>query len=239
LDYQFTGRKKMEDVLKKLNDLNPGRNIVSVSDDSFKRFGTVHEGFKIDTILDYIKRNNIVADEIVYVADVPEMRKELAAQLNPILESIYAGMDVQTGVCYGRNNILNGLEYHQGSEVYIFSVGMIMMLGLDEDIKWPQGTYDSSLLKFFYAPKDSVVELRGGCMHYAGVNVYEKDGINVIVNLPNKTNAPIDFKVGNRDRDKLLIAKNSWFIAHPDYESARKAGWHLGITGENFTFKAL
>jgi hypothetical protein len=230
---------KMEDVLKKLNELNAGRNILSVFDKSFKRFGMVHEGFKIDTILDYIKRNNIVADDIAYVADVPEMRKELAGQLNHILENIYAGMDVQSGVCYGRNNILNGLEFHQGSEVYILGADMVMMLGLDEDIKWPQGTYDSSLLKFYYAPKGSVVELKGGCMHYAGANAYEKDGINVIVNLPNKTNTPLDFKVGNQGRDKLLIAKNSWFIAHPDYEPARKAGWHLGITGENFIFKTL
>jgi len=229
----------MEDVLKKLNDLNPGRNIVSIFDDSFKEFGMVHEGFKIDTILDYIKRNNIVADDVVYIADVPEMRKELAGQMDPILESIYAGMEVQTGVCYGRNSILNGLEYHQGSEVYVLGAGMVMMLGLDEDIKWPQGTYDSSLIKFFYAHKDSIIELRGGCMHYAGVNVYQKEGINVIINLLNKTNTPIDFKVGSQDRDKLLIAKNTWFIAHPEYEPARNAGWHLGITGENFSFKTL
>ncbi len=229
----------MEEVLKKLNELNPGRNIVSVSDDSFKRFGMVHEGFKIDTILNYIKRSNIVADDIVYVADVPELRKELAGQLGPIVESIYAGMDVQSGVAFGRNNTLNGLEFHQGSEVYILGAGMVMMLGLDEDIKWPQGTYDSSLLKFYYAPKDSVIELKGGCLHYAGANAYEKEGINVIVSLPNKTNTPIDFKVGNQFRDKLLIAKNSWFIAHPDYEPARKAGWHLGITGENYKFKTL
>ena len=229
----------MEDVLRKLNEINPGRYIVSVFDDSFKRFGMVHKGFKIDTLLDYIKRNNIVTDDVVYVADVPEMRKELAGQLNLIMESIYAGMEVQAGVCYGRNNTLNGLEYHQGSEVYILGADMVMMLGLDEDIKWPQGTYDSSLIKSFYAPKGCIVELRGGCMHYAGVNVYQKEGISVIVSMLNKTNTPIDFKVGNQDRDKLLIAKNTWFIAHPEYEPAKNAGWHLGITGENFLFKTL
>ena len=229
----------MENVLKKLNELNTGRNIMSVFDDGFKKFGAIHKGFKIDRLLDYIKRNNIVTDDMVYIADIPEMRKELGGQLNPIMESIYAGMEVQAGVCYGRNNILNGLEYHQGSEVYILGADMVMMLGLDEDIKWPEGTYDSSLIKFFYAPKDSVIELRGGCMHYAGANVYQKEGISVIVSLLNKTNSPIDFKVGNQDRDKLLIAKNTWFIAHPEYEPARNAGWHLGITGENFLFKTL
>ena len=116
---------------------------------------------------------------------------------------------------------------------------MVMMLGLDEDIKWPQGTYDSSLIKSFYAPKGSVIELRGGCMHYAAVNVYQKEGISVIVSLLNKTNSPIDFKVGNQDRDKLLIAMNTWFIAHLENELARNAGWHLGITGDNFSLKTL
>lgn len=229
----------MEDILKKMNELNPGRNILSVFDNSFKNFGAIHKGFKIDKLLDYIKRNNITADDVVYAADVPEMRKELGSQLDPIMLSVYAGMDIQAGVCYGRNNTLNALEYHQGSEVYICGADMVMLLGLDEDIKWPEGTFDSSLIKAFYAPKGSVIELRGGCMHYAGVNVYKKEGISVIVSLLNKTNSAIDFKSGSQDRDKLLIAKNTWFIAHPDYEPAKNAGRHLGITGENFAFKTL
>jgi len=229
----------MEDVVKNLNKLNPGRNILSVFDDSFKEFGMIHKRFKINTLLDYIRRKNIVTDDMVYIADVPEMRKELSGQLNPIMESIYAGMEVQVGVCYGRNNILNGLEYHQGSEAYILGADMVMMLGIDEDIKWPEGTYNSSLIKSFYAPKGSVIELRGGCLHGAPVNVYQKEGISVIVSLLNKTNSPIDFKVGNQDRDKLLVAKNTWFIAHPEYKLARNAGWHLGITGENFSLKTL
>jgi hypothetical protein len=229
----------MEDVLKKLNELNTGRNIMSVFDGSFKKFGAIHRGFKIDRLLDYIKRNNIVTDDVVYIADVPEMRKELAGQLNLIMESIYAGMEVQVGVCYGRNNTLNALEYHQGSEAYILGADMVLLLGLDEDIKWPEGTYDSSLIKAFYAPKGCIIELRGGCMHYAAVNVYHNEGISIIVSLLNKTNSPIDFKLGNQDRDKLLIAKNTWFLAHPEYEPAKNAGWHLGITGENFSLKTL
>ena len=55
----------------------------------------------------------------------------------------------------------------------------------------------------------------------------------------NKTNSPIDFKAGNQGRDKLLIAKNTWFIAHPEYEPSKSAGRHLGITGENFSLKTL
>ena len=104
-------------------------------------------------LIDYIRRNNIVRDEIVYKADVPEMCEEAAEQLDPIMTSIYGGMEVQVGVCYGRNDTLNGLEFHHGSEVYITGADMVMMLGLDKDIKWPGGSYDSSLLEFFYSPK--------------------------------------------------------------------------------------
>lgn len=228
----------MEDILKRINDLNSGRNILSVYDDSFKKFGAIHKGFKIDRLLEYLDRNQ-VNDEIVYTADVPEMREEFASQLDPIMKSVYAGMDVQVGVCYGRNNTLNALEYHQGSEVYIHATDMILMLALDEDIKWPEGTYDSSLIKNFYAPKGSIIELRGGCMHYAATNVYQEEGFSVIVSLLKDTNTEIDFRVGNQHRDKLIIAKNTWFIAHPEYEPAKKEGWHLGITGENFSLKTL
>jgi hypothetical protein len=230
---------KMDDIMRKINSLNPNINIMSVHDRSFKRFGMVYKDFKIDNLLDYIEKKNIVSDEVVYIADVPYIRKKLSSYINPITVSIYGGLEVQVGVCYGRNNILNGLEFHQGSEVYIVGADMIMMLGIDEDIRWPGGMYDSSLIQFFYAPKGSVIELKGGCMHYAGVNVYHKEGINVIVSLLKGTNSIIDFKMGDSYRDKLLIAKNSWFIAHPGYTKAKNEGWHLGITGENFELKTL
>jgi hypothetical protein len=229
----------MEAILKKINRMNPGKKIVSVFDVKFRRFGMAHKNYRIHTLMDYIKRNNTPGEDIVYIADVPEMRRELAGQLDPIINSIYAGMDVQVGVCYGKNNTLNALEHHQGSEVYIVGADMIMMLGSDEDIKWPGGTYDSSLIEFFYAPKGSVIELRGGCMHYAAINVFEQEGFSVIVSLLKDTNTEIDFKVGNQDRDKLLIAKNTWFLAHPEYSPARESGQHLGITGENLTIKTL
>jgi len=228
----------MEDILKKLNELNPGENIVSVFDDSFKKFGVIHNGFKIDRLLEYLNRNQ-VNDEVVYIPDIPEMRRELVDQLDPIMKSVYAGMEVQIGQCYGRNNVLNALEYHQGSEVYINATDMIMLLGLDEDIKWPGGIYNSSLIRFFYAPGGSVIELKGGCLHYAAVNVIHKEGLNLIVSLLKGTNFPIDFTVGGQERDKLIIAKNTWFLAHDEYEPAKKEGWHIGITGENYILKTL
>lgn len=187
----------------------------------------------------YIKKNNILQKELVYVADVPQMRKELALQLDPIMASIYGGMDIQAGVCYGLNDTLNGLEFHHGSEVYIVGADMVMMLGLVEDMEWAQGTYDSSLVEFYYAPKGAVIELTGGCMHWAGSHVYKSEGINVIVSLLKGTNTPIDFNIGTSIKDRMLIAKNTWFIAHPDCEIAVKSGWHIGIKGENYKFNTF
>jgi len=229
----------MEELIEKLEKLNPGRIILPVYDERFSKYGYIHEGFNISSLMDYIRNNNIVKDDIVYIADDEKMRKELAEQLDPVMNSIYGGMEAQVGVCYGRNDILNGLEFHHGSEVYITGADMIMMLGHSYDISWPEGTYDSSLIEFFLAPRGSVVELYGGCMHYAGANVYQKEGINVIVSLLKGTNTPLDFEVGNHGADRLLIAKNSWFIAHPEYIAARNSGWHLGITGQNYKFRTL
>jgi len=201
-------------------------------------FGVIHKEFKIDRLLEHLDRNQ-VNDDIEYTADIPEMREEFASQLDPIMNSVYAGMDVQVGVCYGRNNKLNALEYHHGSEVYIHATDMILMLALERDIKWPEGAYDGSLIRSYYAPRGCVIELRGGCMHYAAVNVFKQKGLNLIVSLLKGTNTGLDFEVGTQCKDKLIIAKNTWLIAHPEYEPAKSAGWHLGITGENFSFKTL
>lgn len=229
----------MDAILKKLNELNPGRNILSVNDDSFKRFGTIHKSFKVDSLLKYLDQNNNVSDEVVYIPDVVELRKDFASEINPIIQEIYAGMDVQVGRCLARNNTLNALEFHFGSEVYITATDMIMLLGLDEDISWPEGTYDTSKIKAFYAPRGSVIELKGGCLHFVGINVYHEQGINLIVTLLKDTNSKIDLKVEKQGKNKLLIAKNTWFLAHPESKQFKEAGFHLGLTGENMSFKTL
>ena len=36
----------MEDVIKKLNELNPGKNVLSVFDDAFNDYGTIHRDFR-------------------------------------------------------------------------------------------------------------------------------------------------------------------------------------------------
>jgi len=229
----------MNDILKKLNELNPGRNIVSADDKSFRQYGTIHKRFKIDKLMKYLEKDNQVKEEVVYIADVPELLNEYGDELKPIINGVYAGMDVQTGRCLAINNKLNALEYHQGSETYISGTDMVMLLGLDQDIVWPKGTYDSSKIKAFYAPKGSVIELKGGCMHFVGINVYQKEGINVVVMLLKGTNTKFEFNKDQNSQDKLIIAKNTWFLAHPEYKQAKDAGYHLGLTGENLTFKTL
>lgn len=229
----------MDNILKKINELNPGRNILSADDESFKLYGTIHKGFKIDSLAKYLEQDSNVSDELVYLADVPELCKDFASELQPIIQRVYAGMDVQAGRCLARNNTLNALEYHLGSETYISGTDMVMLLGLDKDISWPEGKYDTSNIKAFYAPKGSVIELKGGCLHYVGINVYRKQGINVIVMLLKDTNTKIDFLKGKESQDKLLIAKNTWFLAHPENKQFKEAGYHLGLTGENISFKTL
>jgi hypothetical protein len=222
-----------------MQSLNPGRKILTVYDKSFAKYGMVHNNFKTDLLLGYIKKNNILQKDLVYVADVPQMRNELALQLDPIMASIYGGFEVQVGVCYGNNDTLNGFEFHHGSEVYIVGADMIMMLGLAEDIEWADGTYNSSLTGFYFAPAGTVIELTGGCMHWVGSQFCKSEGISVIVSLLKGTNTAIDFKVGTSVKDRMLIAKNTWFIAHPECALAVNSGWHIGIKGENYKFNTL
>ncbi len=229
----------MENIVKKLNEINPGKVTSSVLDDSFRRFGAIHEGFKIDGILKYLSKNKI-KDGITYIPDVPEMRDELSEEFDPILFTIYAGLDAQTGIAFGRSdNTLNAFEYHHGSELFINATDMVMLLGLEQDIKWPEGTYDSSLAEAFYSPGGSVIELRGGCLHYVPANVSSQQGLNLVVCLLKGTNSPIDLDTNRQGRDSLITAKNSWFIAHPEYEQAKNAGRYIGIKGENLIYRTF
>jgi hypothetical protein len=214
----------MDGVLKKLNEMNPGKDIISVDDESFRKYGTIHKRFKIDNSLKYLEKNNKASDDVVYFADVPEVRKELGNELEPVIYSIYGGLDVQVGRCLAKNNKLNALEYHQGSETYISGT---------------EGKYDISRIKAFYAPKGSVIELKGGCMHFVGVNVYSNQGINVIVILLKNTNTNIELLKPKQGQDMLLSARNTWFIAHPEYTQSADSGQHIGLTGENLVFKTL
>lgn len=224
-----------DETLRKLNELNPDRSVLPITDASFLKYGRVYTQFTVDGLMDYLEKHAKVTDEIVYEAD------EIGAdrfpeELEPISKEVFGGMqDLQVGWVHGRNTTkqLNALEYHKGAEIVMTGADMVVLMGLITDIVWPEGTYDTSKVQAYYVPKGTVYEIAPHCLHYAPVHVHDEEGFKCVVILPTGTNTDIDFEPGNEGEDKLLLAKNKWLLAHPDDKSFEGTRAHRGLVGEN------
>jgi hypothetical protein len=220
-------------VPEKLRKANPDRIIYRIDDEPFHAYGRVHRSLKVEGYLDYLERYVQVTDEIYYGADALSTGFN-HQELHAVISTVYGGLgDLQVGICTGKNNKLNALEYHKGSETIIAGTDMLILLGLTDDIDWDDISYDTSRILAFYVPKGTVYELSGRCLHYAPVSIDEQNGFKLVVFLPKGTNENLELPVERQGESVALLAKNKWLIAHADDESFVSLGAHIGLRGEN------
>ena len=143
--------------------------------------------------------------------------------------ALFGGLDVQIGCCFGRNGVMNALEWHKSSEIVVALTDMILLLGDLRDYK--DGAYDSGLLEAFLLPAGESVELYATSLHFCPIGVEGAPFKNVVI-LPRGTNTPLPAPA----EDKLLVSKNKWLIIHPAFEAQVKLGRVIGIRGENLRF---
>jgi len=207
--------------------------IYSVSDEQFKDYGCVLDGYDYSELFENLGKVDIPSDGIVYKASEETLEKCATAKEMEIRG--FSGYPVQLGYVSANNKVMNCLEYHKSSEFNIAMDDIILILGREQDIK--DGKYDTSLAKAFFVPAGVGVELYGTTLHYAPFNVKD-GGYRIICVLPRGTNADkIDFPVKN-DEDKMCLGVNKWLLAHPDAPEV-KDGAYVGITGKNIKFEDL
>lgn len=203
--------------------------IQSVSDDAFRTYGRVVDGYDYKLLLERLEDTTPKpADSVIYVPSDAGLEDTPAyAQLR---DNCYGGMPIQIGYCNGTNTKLNCFEYHRDSEIDIAADDAILLVARQQDII--DGRIDSSKTEAFLCPKGTAVELYATTLHYAPCSARKGEGFRVVIVLPKGTNedAP-EIKVTN-DNDKYLWARNKWLIAHPDSAEAAD-GAQSGITGEN------
>lgn len=203
--------------------------IQSVSDDAFRTYGRVVDGYDYKLLLERLEDTTPKpADSVIYVPSDAGLEDTPAyAQLR---DNCYGGMPIQIGYCNGTNTKLNCFEYHRDSEIDIAADDAILLVARQQDII--DGRIDSSKTEAFLCPKGTAVELYATTLHYAPCSARKGEGFRVVIVLPKGTNedAP-KIKVTN-DNDKYLWARNKWLIAHPDSAEAAD-GAQAGITGEN------
>lgn len=204
--------------------------IYKITDDRFKKYGHVITGMELPEIMD-IMAQTPCPEDVVYVASDETM--ESCGDAQKVQNSLFGGLPVQIGYCNGHNMKLNALEYHRSSEINIMATDAIFMLGQEQDIE-EDGTYDTSKIEVFFAPKGSMIEVYATTLHYAPCHADEQ-GFRVVVVLPRGTNLDLPCHVKGRSEDKLLFAVNKWLIGHE--EGGLPEGAFTGLKGENLTLE--
>ncbi len=219
-------------MLNHLKKLNPGMEINSIFDNSFKDFGKVIQGYDFSECIKIMQNRSIPEAGNTYVAcDNELMDTHLSKEL---FNNFYGGSPLQIGYCNGNSNKLNALEYHKCSEIDVAITDLVLILGDIRDIN--QNQYLSSLAKIFYVPANTAIELYSTTLHFAPCKVSD-NGFKSIIVLTKGTNEPISkLPIPKNDEDKLLWMQNKWLIAHQESIPASK-GAFSGIIGYNIEIK--
>ncbi|SHJ78822.1 DUF4867 family protein [Hespellia stercorisuis] len=201
--------------------------IQNVTDTAFGKYGRVLKGYDCTRLIKEMEHTPLPED-VIYVPGVEEL--EALPVAKEFQNRGYGGLPIEIGYCNGDNHALNALEYHRSSEINVAVTDLILLLGLQQDIR-EDHTYDTSAVEAFRVPAGTAIEVYATTLHYAPCSAAET-GFKCVVILPKGTNLELDFTLQGADDDCLMTAKNKWLIAHPD---AGIEGAFHGLTGENLT----
>ncbi len=216
--------------LKKLQKLNKMK-ISHITDKGFKTYGKIIEGYDFSEMILFLEENCQTLQENIYIPS--EQRIEKTIVFEEIEKSFYGEMKAQAGYCCGKNSTLNGFEYHKGSEINVAASDFVLILGHSWDIS-NENTYKVSDAEAFFVPKGTAIELYQTTLHLSPCKVTD-DGFKTIVILPKGTNTQLEEEKKSFDtRDKLLLMKNKWVLAHSQGYRLIQKGAVEGLIGDNY-----
>ena len=202
--------------------------IESIYDPSFRPYGQVLAGYDTKALTASMEAIPLPERGVAYEPSIAAL--EASAIFGQLQNGAYGGMPVQIGMCWGRNTVLNCLEYHRDSEVNIGACDFILLLAKQEEIA--DGRLDTSRVRAFRVPAGVAVEVYATTLHYAPCHVDGEKGFRVAVALPRGTNEARPSITPVNEEDRRLWARNKWLLAHPESSEAGQ-GAYIGLTGEN------
>lgn len=214
-------------MLEKLKKLNPDIKIYGIHDEEFKKYGAVI-AFNAGEIVEECARLGKPENGTAYTASVKELESLESSDF--LRKKLLGGCDAQVGLCCGHSSFLNGLEYHNSSEINVAATPLVLILGLRYEMEGDE--YSSENIKAFYLEKGDVVEVFGTSLHFCPCQVSD-EGFSCVVVLPKGTNTDLE----EQTDDKLLFRKNKWIICHDKNEALINRGVYPGIHGTNYEIK--
>ncbi len=212
-------------MLKELKTENSDIEILSSDSPEMNLYGRVIDGIDFSDMQAYIMTCS-EPKKTAYIRDLRILRD--CPSFLKIQKRIYGSKtQLQSGLCFGMNSRMNGMEYHLGSEVIIALTDLILILGRKEDIS--SNSWDSSLAQCFFLPGGTSVELFEGTLHLAPCRTSQLPFCAVII-LPEGTNTALN--KNSKSADPLLFMNNKWLICHKESPAVSKGGF-VGITGDN------
>ena len=214
-------------MLNRLKELNTDIKLYSIHDEEFKKYGVVID-VDASEIVTACDKLGIPESGTMYIPSVEELENAKGAE--EIGLKLFGGLPAQIGICYGHSNFLNGLEYHNSSEINVAATPLVLILGLRYEMDGLE--YNSENVKAFYLEKGDVVEVFATTMHFCPCQVSD-DGFSCVTVLPKDTNTLLD----KPSEDKLLFKKNKWIICHDKNQDLIDRGVYPGIHGVNHEIK--
>lgn len=222
-------------VPKDLIAKNSTSMILSVQSSRFKQYGQILEGLDVQDLLDKAAAITPIPEEgTIYVPSLKDLEGFAVVEA---LAPYYDNNPIQVGFCNGRNQSMNGLEYHKSPEVIMAVTDCVLFLCPFDHLQNFESvrSVDAEL---FYLPKGCVVLIKANVLHLAPCMV-EQQGFQAIIILPKDTNEPLDkeeIEIRDKSQDKedrLLFKKNKWMLAHPERIQLVSQNVHVGLIGEN------
>ncbi len=227
------------DSLKMLQQLNPETEIHPVTDRAFLPFGRILHEAKADQAVAAARKLWHPADGVGAAASVPEFEGDADLQAT-IATRVFAEMPVEAGWVFGRNSKLNGVEYHQSSEVHIPLEDCVLLLADWREIEWEKRpSFDTKHIRAFYLPAGVIAELKAWALHYVPINVSTKAGFCNIFVLPRGTGEPLQHPKSATPDHHMMIARNQWLMVHPDASPLVAGGNYVGLVGKNIEINQL
>lgn len=217
----------VNNMIERLQELNPDIDIFSIKDDEFKTYGRVLD-IDASEIVNECKKIQMPDAGTEYMLSVDALEKLECSE--KIRELTAGGCEAQIGICMGHNSFMNALEFHNSSEINIAAEPLVLLLGLEYEMDGKE--FSSEKVKAFYLEKGDIVEVYGTTLHFCPCQVCD-DGFKCVVALMKGTNDVLD----KSSDDELLFKKNKWLICHDENKALIQRGVYPGIHGKNFEIK--